>query len=558
MENKLTLEEMREACINSYAFFAALMQDDGWFEPSHKLLCDWLQYWFEKDTSANKTFQAMVILPRASLKSTIVTKYFPVWVTLHYFYKFGDDSVRSLIATNTMPNAHKKMSDIRGLFDSHEIFRALFSELLPNKNCRWTSEGLTLPRSRDYPESTFEGAGVRTKLTGRHYNGIIEDDTTAPDADEMTADVTLPSMETIERAVGWHKAATPLLMPRGLSFSVIVTTRWADEDLVTYLAKHEDYRKFDLPAVQKTEEGSVYTFPSLYPAEKLSDIKRKVGPYMFSCLYLNNPVDVKKRIFQSQWFSYIAKARVPERGFCSVAIDPAISEKDEACETAITCVQHVPMVNGEPFEEGQKVVNGDILENHQYWWRAEHSHMLPSAQVGRTLDIAEYAQAHIAPVKGIVVETVAYQAVLCYLLADEMKKRGIYFNIIPYGTRTKKDLRIQGLQPLFFQKIIHFVEDQLSDQVESQLKQYPHGKLVDVIDCFTLHKPMYKYSGRLGSPAVHVPKEESIMDFVERNRRKGSSINRFTTSFDSIETSMETGLAEINIYTTPNRSLTYV
>lgn len=542
-QEQLTIEELRNAVLNSYAKFCELLQDDGWFEENHRLLCNWLQYHFLEDVKRNKTFKALTVLPRASLKSTIVTKYFPVWVTLRYRYLEGDDSVRSLIATNTMPNAGRKLSDIRGLFDSHEIFRVLFPDVLPSSTCTWTSEALQLPRKREYPEATFESAGMRTKLTGRHYNGILEDDTTAPDEDEMGKDITLPSQETIERAIGWHKAAIPLLMPRGMSYSIVVATRWSDDDLVDYLKKHEDYRIFDLPAVLDRGNGEFeYTFPNIYPKEKLEDIKKRVGPYMYSCLYLNAPMDVAKRVFQSTWFDYVPKKAVPKHGYCSIAIDPAISEKDEACETAITAIQHVPLINGKNPEEVQRVTEGDLLENHQYWWHAEHGHFLPNDQIKRTLDLAEHMQLHIAPVKAIIIETVAFQKVLKYLFEDEMKRRGLYFNIICHGTRTDKDLRIQGLQPLFYQKIIHFVEDHLPDAVESQLLQYPHGRLVDIIDCFTLHKPCYKYSSLTSFAPKKKTEEEELSEFILKNRQKKNSGQRFLTDLSHIETRMDTGL----------------
>jgi len=541
-----TVEELKEKCLASYAFFAELMQDDGWFEPNHKRLCDWMQYHFLADTKKKKTFKALIVLPRASLKSTIVTKYFPVWVMLRYRYLQDDDSVRTLIATNTQPNAAKKMVDIRGLFDSHEIFRAIFPDCLPNSTCQWTTEALVVPRKRDYPEATYESAGMKTKLTGRHYNGIIEDDTTAPDEDEMKMNITLPSNETIERAIGWHKASIPLLMPKGLSFSIVVTTRWADEDLVTYLQKHEDYRQFNLPAVQKVNGEKVLAFPSIYSEDKLEDLKHRLGPYMFSCLYLNTPMDISQRTFQAKWFSYVPKAAVPKTGFCSIAIDPAISEKDDACETAITAVQHVPLLNGQDPALNHHPREGDLLENHQYWWHAEHAHYLPNQQVSRTIDLAEWMQVHVAPVKAIIVETVAYQAVLKYLLEDEMRRRGVTFEIIGHGTRTNKDLRIQALQPLFYQGIIHFVQDRLPDAVESQLIQYPAGRLVDIVDCFTLHKPVYKYSAMTQFKYEKKTDREELQEFILRNRRRGKrSVNEFGTEFDHIETSMDTGLGDM-------------
>jgi len=339
----------------------------------------------------------------------------------------------------------------------------------------------------------------------------------------------------------------------------VVTTRWADEDLVTYLKRNEDYREFNLPAITEAADGTEkFMFPGLFSEAKLygvlqedgtrkGGLKKRLGPYMFSCLYLNKPMDLHKRLFQAKWFNYIAADMAPTQGFTSVAIDPAISERDESCETAITAVQHVPMINGVPRDEllTQHIIEGDLLENHQYWWAAEHAHMLPSEQVTKTVDLAEWMNKNVAPLKGIIVETVAYQAVLKYLIEDELKRRGLHFDMIAHGTRTNKDIRIQGLQPFFYQNIIHFIKSRLPDSVESQLIQYPHEKLVDIIDCFTLHKPMYKYSNIYTEKHETKSEAEDILDFIIRNRKKAvPDAMTMSTEWDHIETLMDTGMGE--------------
>jgi len=71
---------------------------------------------------------------------------------------------------------------------------------------------------------------MKTKKTGTHYNVIIEDDTVAPDVEEMAAEVIMPSIEDIERGIGWHKQAYSLLVPKGFRVRIVVSTRWSDFD----------------------------------------------------------------------------------------------------------------------------------------------------------------------------------------------------------------------------------------------------------------------------------------------------------------------------------------
>jgi hypothetical protein len=518
-EERYDVAELRDACLHSYAVFAELMQDDGWFDDVHRMICMWAQKHvmkfeadFEKNPDKIMDVKLQLTLPRGALKSTIVTKYFPVWITLRQYYLFNNQGVRSLIVTNTFTNAKKKLRDIRGLFDSNDLFKRMFPEVLPKSGrSGWTDEGANINRNCSFPEYTFECAGVGTKLTGRHYNVILEDDTTAPDESEMKVELTTPSRATVEQAIGFHKASTPLYVPKGLRVSVVVTTRWADEDIVDYVRDHEHYHYFDMPALDA--EGNP-NFSMFYSLEALEEIKLRVGPYMFSCLYLNAPLDASLRVFNSETFIWKPADEIPTEGRVSIAIDPAASEKDEACETSITVCQHIE-------KEVRKSDGSTFKEQYQIWWEDINGHMSFEEQVTTTIDKAVYYEEHVCPVAGIIVETVAYQAALEYMLMQEMERRGVKFDLIPFASRKAKEVRIEGMQPMFFRGRIWWVKGGISDQVPSQLKQFPNGKLVDTIDSFSMHKALYGWD-----KGGKVPKRkdksdaDTYMAIVEANRKK--------------------------------------
>lgn len=462
---QINVIELRKKVLNNYAAFAELFQDDGWFDETHRKLCHWIQFHALKAIDMKRDGKLLVVMPRGSLKSTVVTKYFPAWVTLRQRYLFNDDSVRSLIASSTMPQARNKLDNIRSLCDT-PLFKALFADACPTRAEKWTTEAASFPRQGSYPEATFESAGMRTKKTGSHYNIIIEDDTVAPDEDEMTAEMTLPSTKTIERAIGWHKASIPLYVPKGISINLIVTTRWREDDIVDYVFKNETFVKFDVPAFDKDENP---LFSCIYPMSKLEERRKVIGDFMFSCLYLNRPLDSELNVFQRSDVRYIKQTDIPSIGEITIAVDPAISEKDEACETAITVVQHYYLGT----------------QPNKIWHEDHHGKYDPFAVVKKMLDLAEKYSSKGFPVI-LIVETVAYQAALKPILWDEMTRRGVQYDIIDFNSRKSKDVRIQGMQPWFSLHRIYFT-DKLTDQVESQLFQYPHGKLVDIIDCFSMH-----------------------------------------------------------------------
>lgn len=454
--------KIRTSCAELFSTFSLVMQDPGWFDPTHERLCDWVQYHIDQGLRTDQEVLLCITMPRGSLKSTIITRNLPIWLAIR------DPNLRFLIATNTHPNARKKLQSIRGIFDSHELFRRLWPNLLPVRHCRWTDEAAEINRPMPFPEATFEACGMNTIKTGCHYNVILEDDTTAPDVSDMGVETTAPSIETVEKAVGWHMQAHNLLVPKGRRIRIIVTTRWADFDLVHHVREQENYKFFDMPALNAKDEPN---FPTLYSKEKLEGIKKNVGPYMFSCLFLNRPLDASQRKFQREWFQYCTPSEVPT-GWHSIAIDPAISERDEACETAITQVTHC---------------TDESKRQHMYWVKDVHKHLNPLELTKEALNMAGKCLGKVV----FVIESVAYQAALKYIFRDEMIRRGVNYDIVEMNSRLQKEVRIEGLVPFFANGRIHLVRG-LSPEVESQLLQFPNGRLVDVIDAFAMHLKVYR------------------------------------------------------------------
>ena len=482
-----TLAALRTSCTKHFGSFCNIFQGEDWFEDDvHLKLCDFIQNNIEKALQKGDTScKIMIIMGRGTLKTTFCTKLLPIWLVLpkehEPWERFNCPELRVLIATNTFTNAKNKLADIKGMFDREEAFKAMFPDLLNTNGKDWSAEKLTIERDRYWPEATFTPAGVGTRLIGAHYNVIIEDDTTAPDESDLKMDILTPSIETIEKAVGWHKQGTHLMI-RGGSFNLrlIVSTRWSEFDLVSYIKEEaEGWCIFDMPT---EKENGTPNFPKIHNPKMLGEIKKEVGPYMWSCLYQNKPIDQAQKIFQDQWIHYIEPSEVPDEGYYSIAIDPAISEKDEACETAITRVKHV-MKNGK--------------HPYQYWDRAVHGRMNPAEQVSKCLDLLEE---DLENTKALIVESVAWQDALRYYLADELVRREIRIPIIAFRSRASKEVRIQGLVPYFANNRLFLVKG-ISLSVEKQLRQYPYGRLVDVIDSFAMHYKALKNERFTYSPA---------------------------------------------------------
>lgn len=505
------IEDIRNACLNSYAAFCLYMQDDGYFDDIHEELCNFTQYYVQKaEEEVEKTGECLLelayIMPRGSLKSTIVTKLFSAWIVVRRFYLFNDSNTRILIAGNTFDNASAKMSkDLGGIFENNLLFRTLFPEILPLPSNDWNSKRMEINRTGSFPEGTYECAGTNTKLIGRHYNGIIEDDTTAPDISNMKDEIVLPSNDIIQQAIGFHQAAQSLLIPKGFIFRIVVSTRWACEDLIEHIQKVEKYKCFDRPAMDDFGKSN---FTCFYSEEKLKMIKSRIGSFMFSMLYLNRPLDNSQRVFNPDNFLYINAEDVPKAGFFTIALDPAISEKTDACDSSITVNQHI--------RSG--------MQRHEYWWEDKNVKLLPFQLVNKTLDIADYYREKFSflgskPIKAIIVETNAYQYALKQIFDNEMERRGVHYTIFPMTSRSNKELRIQSMQPSFEEGRIHFVrtstdphKNRLTIQTENQLKQFPNGKLVDTIDSWSMHRIYVRRDNKKDSGYIEEQEEARAIE----------------------------------------------
>lgn len=483
MPPQLDPNVLKESCLQSFSAFSCLFQDPGFFDPVHQRVCDFTQAHILEALEKKKVGKVLVVMPRGSLKTTMMTKYFPLWLYLRYRYLHQMD-MRSLIVSNTFTNATKKLADIRYMFQD-DLFCSLFPEILPTKKCRWTTETLETGRLKHFPEGTFEAAGVGSNKVGSHYNLLIEDDTVAPEEDDFKSDQFFaPSIEDITAGITYHQVITNLFIPRVKqsdqpNVRIVVTTRWADFDLAQHV-EEEGYHTIDIPALDSKGKA---IFTNFYSEEDLEEIKAQVGPYMFSCLFLNKPLDASLRVFRDEWMRWVFPSEVPLEGFYTIAVDPAISEKDQSCETAITRIWHTRDELDRPFE---------------YWTDAIHGHFSLTEQVNKILNLCEGP--NYKKTKSIIVESVAYQEALAQALDTEMTRRRMTIPItrIP-SPKGKKEMRIEAMQPRFADGKVFLVQG-LSVEVESQLRQFPLGRLKDIIDSFSMHVKFRLQEQKLNLP----------------------------------------------------------
>jgi len=458
------MNELGEHLLNSFPDFCSRLMDEGFFDPVlHTEVCAFIQ------KGGNRK---CVILPRAYLKSTIVSKLYASWRGIRGYYyadgmKFIDPEVpdiRILITANSGDNAGKKVRGIRQLFESKHEIAQLYPEVIPPFNSvRWTDSCAELNRIEQKEEGTFESAGIRSNIIARHFNIIIEDDTVAPTEDELSQEIYQPSQDDINKAINWHRLATPLLVNTSDEL-LAIATRWGYHDFIGHIKNTLKYPTYERAAIENGE--STY---SRFSLDDLEQIKNDLGPYFFSALYMNSPVKPENMDFKPKWIRHFDYDVTNVEGLRQVTVDPAIGKKNTNDYTAMIGCLHIP--------------------GKTYVLAANKGRYSPQKTVNRAIDMALSIKAH-----RIKVETIAYQEALVYAFSDELRRRGIYMSIEPFRSSRAKEERIRGLQPFFANGAIltrHSMKD-----LENELFTFPYGKWDDLVDALSMHLPEMKHAPR--------------------------------------------------------------
>lgn len=416
-----------------------------------------------EDALTNGIKKCKFTLPRGWLKTTVCSISYPLWRSIR------DPNVRVLLTQNTYTNACSKLASIKGQVESNDMFRQLFRDLLPGTNSKWKGDSLCLTRKGSFAESTFEAAGVRTQVTSRHYDLIIEDDTVAPESDDLTADVACPSPEDIAKAIGWHKLTIPLLVDPGRGQNLVVGTRWAERDILSYIDEHEKHYWSVERASREDKRGREdpkgnICYKSRFPEHVLDAIEATLGPYMYAALYRNKPMAASDMTFKPHWIHYYETEPQSLIVYTTVdlATDPSQAKGSKLdYNVVLTC--------------GKCIMTGDVYVLD--CWR-EH------ANPGKVIDEIFRQVKTWGSIK-VICESVAYQSTMLYWINEKQNSEKFWFTVegITHG-RKSKGARIQGLQPLFADGRV-FLRNHHGILV-NELLSFPLGEHDDVIDALSM------------------------------------------------------------------------
>lgn len=483
------------------------MHDEIW---SEDVISDRIQ-----DALENGIKKCKFTLPRGWLKTTMCSISYPMWRAVR------DPNVRVFLAQNTFTNACAKLKSIKGQVEMNELFRTLFREVLPGTKSTWKTESLCLTRKGAYAESTFEAGGVRTQVTSRHYDLIIEDDTVAPESDDVTEDIACPSAEDISKAIGWHKLTIPLLVDPGKGQNLVVGTRWAEKDLLSYVDDNEKYYWSVERACRENEKGledvnGKTCYLSRFPEHVLDQIEQTMGPYMFAALYRNKPLSAVDMVFKPEWLSYYDNE--PQGLIVYTTVDLATDP-----ETA----------KGTRLDYNAVLTTGKCLQTgHIYILDIWRRHASP-------MDVIDeiFRQEKTWHTLRVGCESVAYQSTMLSWIKEVQQARKRFFTVegITHG-RKSKGARIMGLQPLFASGLIHMRREH--GVLVNELLSFPRGENDDVIDVLSMQLKYWKTTrSREDVRRDAIMDDPLSLDFaLDEIQKRNKPIQRFPFDVQRVKT----------------------
>ena len=388
----------------------------------------------------------LFLIPRDHLKSSIITKGGAIQRMLN------NPNIRILIANNTWDNARKFLGSIQMYLAQGNMLSQSFGNFV-GKGMIWNKDEIVIKqRTTILDAPTIATTGLEKEQTSQHYDLII--------ADDLVARENVSTPEQRQKVKDYINSLMALLEPEGELW--VVGTRWSQDDAYGDLIDEGIWDVMQRSCF-KGNDNKEPIFPEKFSLEKLQFLRTKMGPVMFSCWYLNNPISEEGADFKRDQIRFYVPG-TPHPGSLYLAVDPAMSLGKDA--------DYSGGIVGGMFPDRKirivdffrkKLQPGDLIE--------EIFKMVKKWRLHR-----------------VGVESFMFQKTLHHFIKEKMRETKIFFSVDELGRRNtgrgepilSKEARIRLLQPYFEQGLIE-VRSDMTEFVD-ELLSFPRGKNDDLID----------------------------------------------------------------------------
>lgn len=211
--------------------------------------------------------------------------------------EWGGREVTVGLFSHSRSLAGRFLRQIKYEFESNPLLREWFPDILyanPQKDSpKWSeSEGIVVKRKTNPAEATVEAWGVVDgQPIGKHFYLLVYDDVvvqesvTTPDMLQKTSD-----MLSLSYALG----------AEGGRRRFIGTRYHANDAYKTVMERGTAKPRIHL----LTDDGTANGNPVLRAKQWVEDKRRDMGPYLFACQMLQNPMADETQGFKEEWLKY--------------------------------------------------------------------------------------------------------------------------------------------------------------------------------------------------------------------------------------------------------------
>ena len=501
---------MRLNALGSLYFFSKFVLKRNRLGELHKIICKAV----EKDK-----LHLVLEMPRDHLKTTLITESLSMWWALpfnerdeaamralgyddawiRWMKRSHDMNTRTLIVTENETNSKKFGMRIDAHYFSNDLYRALFSEIIPDESSTWNSESKHQKRSfSGQGEGTYDFLGVGGAVQSRHYNRIIEDDLVGRDA--RSSEIVMDS--TIE----YHRLLAGVFDTDTASSSgdeVVVGNRWTPWDLPNWIRDNE--REFAIEShgalggCCKLHPAGIPIFPEEFSRERLETLRNRLGSYDFSHQFLNLPVMPEECPFKQEWLKYFSFEEATDDKKALV-VRHEVKEGETIADTRVGFLKRAMIVD--PNHAGEYgrarhaivVVGLDDSSDRLYLldvWAKSLSYEELISNI--------YKMADKWRMRDYYLETIAAQKYLKFYLDDRERREPRHLTCRELKmdkSKNAKQNRIEALGPIFEQGKFWARQEQYD--FLDEYRTYPSCRTRDVLDCLGYALNVFDYAHAQG------------------------------------------------------------
>lgn len=261
---------------------------------------------------------------REHYKSTIIT----VGKTIQDILNNPEITVG--IFSHSRPIAKAFLRQIKREFEGNPLLQELFPHIKPPSNGEkrtWSEdEGIIVRRKSNPKEATIEAWGlVDGQPVSKHFELLIYDDVVTPES------VTTPEM--IKKTTDAWRVSLNLGAHGGMRR--MIGTRYHAADTYSVILEQGSVAPRIYPA---THDGSYEGEPVFLSREMLKEKRRDMGPFVFACQMLQNPLADKAQGFAPEWFQKLPGDAKSAGMNVYILVDPASAKKKHSDYTSLWVV----------------------------------------------------------------------------------------------------------------------------------------------------------------------------------------------------------------------------